>query len=460
MSDVISSSVSLRSQYEAYCLRYDASLKGGRGDGPAGDEGGLAAATPATVRSILEDGEALWRSALALRVWSSNESVEEVSTTGLELMRLPYLLSVLYLHYLQEMPSGNPDTGSTPALSIEEMSVMRSVFRHAALLRSQYWVRTFLEEVTSMGLFTVDEISGFGGRVEKKEGDVEGEGLSSSSSTLPPSLPRERRMQLSQLRSASDASCRQLEERLAYERVRRRRFKSKLHQDDEDDGELNSANERHEDPASAVEGRAVEVEDDNRAGEEEDVMLEERRRELAILRLKAHSYAACEQQMMSDREVAMLAAIDPSRRLGISQHYQTMLKDGNRPPTRQTYTILPDGSMMAGTPSHPKPVPSSTVQQSGGAAQRPAFFAQQVRDELMIDRNPPTQTLQAFAEGEMALAFQQADAMKVAQEEQQREDEALGQEGREERDRVKDSRWSDWKDDNPRFGKTSKGNYT
>ena len=83
-----------------------------------------------------------------------------------------------------------------------------------------------------------------------------------------------------------------------------------------------------------------------------------------------------------------------------------------------------------------------------------------VRAQAFQNRNMPTQSLEEFAEGEMAFMKDQQrleleGKMKLAEEEV-----LLGKEGVEERDRQAQAAKDDWRDDHPKYGITNKGNYT
>ncbi|EPY42235.1 hypothetical protein AGDE_01688 [Angomonas deanei] len=209
------------------------------------------------------------------------------------------------------------------------------------------------------------------------------------------------------------------------------------------------------------------MEDDGDALEEQGGEEEETLRERALARLEWSIYNSCQQLQMSVRELEMLQGIQPEQREAISKEYQQTLdavRRGELSLGRHTYTILPDGSMMAGTLSKPQGLDPNVVLQGGG--QMPTsllnqhMFRQQVQDELMVDRNPTTMTLQEFAMKEMTEVQRQMDEVQTLQQQQQEEDERLGEEGIEERQRVKDSKWADWQDDHPAYGITNKGNYS
>lgn len=235
----------------------------------------------------------------------------------------------------------------------------------------------------------------------------------------------------------------------------------------------------------AQDAMEVEEDDDGDALLDEDSEMAEIRRERAIARLRWGCYELGYTQEGSERELKMLSGLDLQARARISKDYQERLEElkrGEATQARQTYTILPDGQMMLGTLANPQAVPVRAVQAAGGgpvgfapptassSAPPPPLshaemasrgvYAQQVRESIMVDRNPPTKTLQEFAEEEMAFAMQQQAQERAAREAQAEEDERLGPDGVEERERVKELKWDDWKEDNPRFGKTSKGNYS
>ncbi|TPP40752.1 TAP42-like family protein [Leishmania donovani] len=193
-------------------------------------------------------------------------------------------------------------------------------------------------------------------------------------------------------------------------------------------------------------------------------------------------YEGCHQLQISSRELSMLEALNPEQRAAISKQYQDTMdsvRRGELSLGRHTYTILPGGMMAAGTVDHPRQVRTSDIVQSGGVTAPAAtataatssslairgsrnaqLYRQQIRNELMIDRNAPTMTLQEFAELEMAEIQRQVDEAQAKQQRQAEEDARLGPDGVEERQRQKDSAWADWKDDHPAYGLTNKGNYS
>ena len=174
---------------------------------------------------------------------------------------------------------------------------------------------------------------------------------------------------------------------------------------------------------------------DELSGEEEEVM-----RKWGLKKVEWCIGSSFSVMQITAQEVEMLAAMTDEQREKAAAEYQRGIQSaqrGENPSGRQTYTLLPGGLVMTHTD-----------------------LRQKVRDEAFQERNLPTMTLQEFAEMEMAKM--QEDMARAAQHkaEAEAEDERLGPDGVEERQRQKDAAWDDWKDDNPPIGITTKGNYS
>lgn len=209
--------------------------------------------------------------------------------------------------------------------------------------------------------------------------------------------------------------------------------------------------------------------DEGDSYEEHGGVEEELLRERAVLRLKWGVQEAFRQCQMSSRELEMLESLSDDQRRSVVNEYQQRLKDaessGGAGVGRETYTILPGGQIVTGTLHQQRRLAGEVGCMVGGSASAPlcttsATFREQVKNEVFMERNRPTMTLAEFAQMEMAeidrQMRQQAENAQQAQEEEER----LGPEGIEERQRQYDSRWSDWKDDNPPIGISTKGNYS
>ncbi|CCW63370.1 unnamed protein product [Phytomonas sp. EM1] len=427
--------------------------------------------------NLIVQFEELWRRIGTVGAFSVNDDLDDYTTTALDFLWVPYILADLYQRF-QESPGGpsgssgmgpplpssistaTPQAGSagmkgepnqpqptvsydshahhedgspvtddyagektTHAVLIEiNEANLRALSRQEALTRSHAWFQVFFEWLQNTGLMEAREIETF-------------------SKYLPDQ--RSLRIQLSRLCSELRQKLKESEAKVQYQRVKRRRMRELM----------------------AENGEAVE----EGGGEEEELL-----RERALARLRWSGYDACHQLQLSARELAMLEAVGVEQRAGISAAYQRTLeavRRGELSLGRHTYTILPGGMMMAGSLQNPQPLDPTLLPRGGGptggvlnsqaqnARSSAQLFRQQVRDELMVDRNPTTMTLEEFAEKEMAeVQRQMAEALEM-QAEAEAENERLGPEGVEERQRKKDSAWQDWKDDHPAYGITKKGNY-
>ena len=437
-------------------------------------------ALAAAVRRLIIEFEQFWSRLSAVGAFSPNDELDDYSTTALEMLWTPYVIADLYQRI--QGPVRQSPTGSTtstdknvsglqtargqgvPAERMQGEEAMRhgeqrreqsdddgqgrqsaseaarltshglqeeglrSLTRQEALARSHAWLKIYFEWMQNVEL--VDEKTLETYSVYKAD-------------------QRTQRIELSRTITSLKAAWKAAEDKVGYLRAKRRRMRELMDED----------------------GEAAEETD----GEEEEAL-----RERALARLKWAIYEGCHQLQISSRELSMLEALSPDQRAAISKEYQATMdavRRGEISLGRHTYTILPGGMMMAGTVDQPQPVRSSDILQSGGITQTlsatPAppsmalgnaanqqLYRQHVRDELMVDRNAPTMTLQEFAAMEMADVQRQMDQAKERQQQQAEEDARLGPDGVEERQRQKDSAWDDWKDDHPAYGITNKGNYS
>lgn len=419
---------------------------------------GLASNDPrllSAVHQLVVEMEEFWRRVQSTGAFSANDDLEDYSTTALEMLWAPYVVGDLYQRF-QDRPalplaaganSSTPITTTTDRMDGERellrreaqdgdtnayvsayatfMSTrredLRSVTRQEALARSHAWFKEFFDWMQNIEIISEADIDRYSiYRPDQRTARIDLSRL------------------CAQLKTAWDES----EGKVGYLRARRRRMQELMD----------------------VDGEEIEE-----GGEEEEAL-----RERALARLRWSAYDACHQLQLSVRELEMLEALDPSQRAAISADYQATMdavRRGELSLGRQTYTILPGGNMSIGTAQNPVPVdpgrvgvtlPRALTTGTGQQQQQQgqSVFRQQVRDELMMDRNRPTMTLQEFAALEMADVQRQMDEAAEMQRMRAEEDERLGPEGIEERERVKDSKWADWKDDNPANGITAKGNYS
>ncbi|CAG9575154.1 conserved hypothetical protein [Leishmania major strain Friedlin] len=431
----------------------------------------------AQIRSLVAGFELFWRHLSAVGAFSPNDEIDDYSTTSLEMLWTPYILADLFqriqgpMKRAQDSRAGN-DGGSSngtaqqqagsadermwgedvlrrseqdsgaqqmetvahsaanlTSLSLREEE-LRSLSRQEALARSHAWLKVFFEWMENIEL------------VDKKTLDTH---------AVYRADQRSQRVELSRTIASLRAALKAEDDKVGYLRAKRRRMRELM----------------------AEEGEAAE----ETGGEEEETL-----RARALARLKWSIYEGCHQLQISSRELSMLEALNPEQRAAISKQYQDTMdsvRRGELSLGRHTYTILPGGMMVAGTADHPQQVHTSDIVQSGGVTAPAAtataaassslavcgssnaqLYRQQIRNELMIDRNAPTMTLQEFAELEMAEIQRQVDEAQARRQQQAEEDARLGQDGVEERQRQKDSAWDDWKDEHPAYGLTNKGNYS
>jgi hypothetical protein len=435
----------------------------------------------ATIRRLIVELEQFWRQLGTVGAFSLNDELDDYSTTALEMLWTPYIIADLYqriqgpARQTSTVTAGNGNHGASAAEPDQERTEermrgedasrsyeqrltcggeqrqsaeeaarltshglqqegLRSLTRQEALARSHAWLKVFFEWMENVEL------------VEEKTLDT--------FSVYRPDQ-RTQRVELSRTITSLKAAWKAEEDKVGYLRVKRRRMRELMDED----------------------GEAAE----EAGGEEEEAL-----RERALARLRWAIYEGCHQLQISSRELSMLEALNPEQRAAISKEYQATMdavRRGELSLGRHTYTILPGGMMTAGTIDQPQQVRASDIVHSGGTTQaihttgaavgassttfmalgnasNQQLYRQQVRSELMLDRNAPTMTLQEFAAMEMADIQRQMDEAQARQQQQAEEDARLGPDGVEERQRKKDSAWDDWKDDHPAYGITDKGNYS
>nr|CCC89626.1 conserved hypothetical protein [Trypanosoma congolense IL3000] len=348
-------------------------------------------------RTLIPRFERLWSMMGVMGVVSPNEQLDDISTSGLELMWTPYLIADLY----QRLQGPMPTPGATPAVAGGGV-----ITREEALASSQRWFEVFFHWAQECEL--VDERTLDTYRTYRAE-------------------QRTQRVELSRKRRELEETMRRAEDAVDYLSAKRRHMQELLAEDGEDLGES--------------------------GGEEEEAL-----RNRAIARLKWSIYEACHQLQLSSRELEMLLTLSPEKRQEIAENHQKTIeavRRGELSLGRHTYTILPGGLIAPGGPFKTSPLDSASLSAMGGQE----IFRQKVVDELMIDRNKPTMTLAEFADAEMADVQRRMEANAEAQRLQEEEDERLGPDGVEERQRQRSAALADWKDDHAPIGQTSRGNY-
>lgn len=396
----------------------------------------------ALLRQLVVELEEFWRHVMAVGAFSANDDLDDYSTTALEMLWTPYMIGDIYQRFNgsgtppavvgpssaqgARMPGregeGRQDASASSSAYAAAKTVreedLKNVSRQELLARSHEWFKVFFKWMENVEL--VDEKT-----------------IETYAVYRP--TDRTQRIELARLRREAEGKWREYESKVQYMRVKRRRMQELM----EESGE------------AMEEG----------GGEEEEAL-----RERALARLRWSIYDACHQLQLSSRELEMLQSLNPQQRAAISEEYQRTfeaVRRGELSLGRHTYTILPGGMMVAGTLQQPVPVDADVIAKSGGvnsqvlsAAANQQQFRQQVHNDLMIDRNPPTLSLQEFAEMEMATMQRQMDEAAEQQRLQAEEDARLGPDGVEDRQRKKDSAWADWKDEHPAYGPSNKGNYS
>ncbi|KAG8347726.1 hypothetical protein TRVL_01449 [Trypanosoma vivax] len=353
-------------------------------------------------RALLPDFERLWYMMSALGVVSPNEQLDDISTSALELLWTPYVIADLYQRVQGAMAP--PDAASSPGTSNAVPTC--GMTREEALGRSHRWYDLFFQWALQCEL--VDE------RTLEKYRHYRAE-------------QRTQRVELSQMCRELKQELSRCEDKVSYLQAKRRRMQQLMEQDGDE---------------LADEG-----------GEEEEAL-----RCRALARLRWSVYESCHQLQLSVRELEMLQALSLEKRAEIAAaHDRTLeaVRRGDLSLGRHTYTILPGGLIAPGGPFPLNQINSTAM----NALANQHAFRQQVIDQLMIDRNTPTMTLAEFAEAEMADLQRRMDENAEAQRRQQEEDERLGPDGVEERQRQRDAKLADWKDDHAPIGQTAKGNY-
>ncbi|ESL07341.1 hypothetical protein TRSC58_04971 [Trypanosoma rangeli SC58] len=359
--------------------------------------------TGALARTLIPQFELLWHQMAAVGIISPNEHLDELSTNSLELLWIPYIIADLYQRVQGPMPTPGVVSSSSSAPGPSSATGMT---REEALTASKRWCDEFFQWMLDYEL--VDEQT-----LEKYRS------LSSEQRT--------QRLELSRKRRELEEEKLRYEEQVQYLLAKRKHVEALMKADDD---ELEHTN-----------------------GDEEEAL-----RNRALSRLRWSIYECCQQLQLSSRELEMLQALSPEQRQAISiEHQKTLeaVQRGEKSLGRHTYTILPGGLITPGGP-----IPTAQLSSVGmSAVANQQDFRQRVVDELMLERNVPTMTLQEFAEAEMADVQRRMDASAAVQRQQAEEDERLGPEGVEERQRQRDIQLSEWKEEHPPIGQTARGNY-
>lgn len=402
-----------------------------------GELGRTASSLQSLLHRLLLQFEDLWRRLGAVGAFSDNDELADYSTTALEMLWTPYVIADLYQR-LQMGPGAMQTAGAAVSQATARMpgdgpraqtatvctyrarteENLQTLSRQEVLASSHAWFNIFFEWLNNTTIVSEDNVKRY--------------------TSIGPDQ-RSIRIELAKIRADLQQQWTEAEAGVKYLLAKRRRMMELMDEDGESMEEM--------------------------GGEEEEAL---RRR--AIVRLKWSAYDAFHQMNLSTRELQMLESVQPEQRATISSQYQQTLdavRRGELTLGRQTYTILSDGGMVVGTPDRPVPLMAQQLQSSGGLSAPSVSlvtdqlaFRQRIRDELMIDRNPCTMTLEAFAQKEMAEVQRQMEQAAEMQVLQKEEDERLGEDGVEERQRKKDSEWDDWKDNHPANGPTNKGNYS
>lgn len=364
----------------------------------------------ALVLRLLSDLALMWHRLEAAGALSVNDELDDLTTSTVEMLITPFVVADLHQRRLAEdddvpaAPSSSSSRGSS--------SLPSSAKRASALTVSLFYFDVFLKLMIQIGLTT--------------ERDCEVNCRFNSAD-------RTRRVENHRAMSELRQQVKDAEDRVRYCAAKSKRMRMLC----EADGDV------HEE----------------RGGEEEEIL-----RDRAVKRLRWAVLCSFQQVQMTSRELQMLDAMSDSQRRQAVEEYQRKIEEarqsGGLGVGRDTYTILPGGMVMTGAPQLQRRALSHAVEQAAMMQDAGVTFREQVRSDVFMDRNRPTMTLDEFAAMEMAEIQRQMDAQSATQALQQEEDERLGPEGMEERQRQYDSWWADWKDANPAIGISTKGNYS
>lgn len=349
------------------------------------------------VRACIESMHTFWTHMNDCGVFSANEELADISTPTLSMLTAPYVIGDLHLRIVDD-----------------------KIPREKLIDFARAYFAKFLALMVNLELLTEKEVE---------------------MGVAPNPSNRTARIELSRAQSALRAQIEKFDSRIGFLRARtarmRRLEREESRADDDGDAPRKSNVGDGNDDGSDSDGEGD--------GADEGCEIEELLRERALAHLKWCIGDTFSQSQSAAREAEMLALIPPERRAEIAAEYQEGIKlmqaRGNDV-GRSTYVILPGGQI-------------ATTEGDGRTLLR-----QRVKEEAFINRIQPTMTLEEFAQQEMAFVMEQEQRQREGQQAQAEEDERLGPEGVEERERQKQAAWDDWRDNNPPIGITAKGNYS
>lgn len=384
-------------------------------------DSGLAAIDPAHQALVKECHHAyaqLWEHVEASGSLSRADDLEDLSTGGLDLMAVPFRLAEL---------TARGEVGGSHARRVAALGASRKLY--IAFLNLCENVRLVREE-----------------DIEKR--------------VVYKALDRTARVEAHQRCKALENRISELEGAMAKERALAKR-RLRIEQEDLDDDDQVDRDDAE---------RAAAIAEMDEAALEDAT--EEVRRELLVTQLKLRVEEAFSSIQMNDREADMLTTLSEDGKVRAVEEYQRALTD-ERKSTFASNKHFPGASVLI-DPELTRVYASKATGVHGPPLQQPQGGANynilpcghtgplrhELKDAAFLDRNQPTQTLEEFAQGEMAFMAEQQQRMMDAQQTKMEEDAKLGEAGIEERERVDKARWDDWRDANPAYGITNKGNYS
>lgn len=387
----------------------------------------------------------LWRHCEKDGVFSKNESINEWSTTALELFTVPYLLGQATERqlFVPSSPEKEKQVAEKPTSSPEAMESFMMQRKRALTISNQFY-KKFLDLCAEVELINERELE---------------KALSANDRTT--------RVQRHSQKKELTAQIQESKKALEFARKRGQRVKRILNDDDAEN--LDAANSTEAKPTLSAA-----TEDGS-----EDVC-EDEHRTILLLEIRLSILETYDTLQMANKELEMFGAMTAQERIDAVQLYQAkLLEPPNKTASNVTYIA---SSRYPGAPGVPDPVDLSGFSSPHGGAllQEPSGGANyrilncghtagmipdptvrnRVRVEAFQNRNLPTQTLEEFAEGEMAFMAEQQRLTEEMQRQRALEDERIGADGVEERERKEQAAKDDWRDDHPKFGITNKGNYS
>eukprot|EP00758_Cryptobia_borreli_P018241 Tbor_TRINITY_DN6617_c0_g1::TRINITY_DN6617_c0_g1_i1::g.3051::m.3051/K17606/IGBP1, TAP42; immunoglobulin-binding protein 1 len=382
------------------------------------------------LQELIDDAQEVWALMRSAGVYSPyTDQLDDLHTFTLQSLMLPYMVGDLWqrVQGSDSSPISDPRRPQSSS-SFDVISYGDRNNRPAALANSQKAFKEYIEIAQDLGFVTDKEIEIY--------------------DNMNPSH-RDARIQLHNRKVELKERMKQLEQKLTYEMVMNKRAsRLKRIQENEDDidgihdgAHYSSFNNEGEQQVQWGEDPDNDIGDEEERGDDTS----ESKRELIITQLKWCVWDTFQQTQMSKRELEMLGGIPDSIKRQIADQYQENMEQWkNRAnPGKQTYTILPGGIIAPGAPL--------TENKN---------FREIVKAEMFMQRNLPTMTLEEFAQMEMAQCQKIMEAQKSAKEEEEAENDMLGEDGREEKERQKQAAKDDWRDACPVEGITNKGNYS